>query len=87
MITRKISVTTGSRLHFGLLSLKTTGERLFGGLGLMVDRPGLNLLATPSVRWEATGPLHERLVQVAENVARELVHRGLECRPLAFRVE
>ncbi|QDV49168.1 beta-ribofuranosylaminobenzene 5'-phosphate synthase family protein [Gimesia fumaroli] len=36
---REVRITTGSRLHWGLLSLAPTTGREFGGIGLMVDAP------------------------------------------------
>ena len=35
-----VVVTTGARLHFGLLAHGQVGCREFGGIGLMIDRPG-----------------------------------------------
>lgn len=36
----QLTVRTGARLHFGLLARGQPGRREFGGLGLMIDRPG-----------------------------------------------
>src|SRR5262249_24543857 len=64
-----IRVHTASRLHFGLLNLglvKTWSDldgqsvipaRHFGGVGLMVEEPGLQLEVQLSNEWSATGPL------------------------------
>ena len=35
-----VAVTTGSRLHFGLLTHRPESGREFGGLGVMIDSPG-----------------------------------------------
>mgnify|MGYP002622773470 CR=1 FL=1 len=35
----RVTVTTGSRLHFGPLAVRPTTGREFGGIGLMVDAP------------------------------------------------
>jgi beta-RFAP synthase len=46
------SVSTGSRLHFGLLAyggLPRDGGRQFGGAGMMIDEPGVCLQAVPDV--------------------------------------
>jgi len=67
-------VTAPSRLHFGLLSLPAAGferwpgldglpglpVRHFGGVGLMVDRPGLAVRVEPAAEWSAAGPLADR---------------------------
>lgn len=47
MISR-VQVTTGARLHFGLLSHHPVGGRRFGGAGLMIDSPGFQIEATRS---------------------------------------
>jgi predicted sugar kinase len=65
-----IRVATASRLHFGLLGLAAATERwhdregaptlparTFGGVGLMVERPGIILRAEPADAWSAVGPL------------------------------
>jgi beta-ribofuranosylaminobenzene 5'-phosphate synthase len=76
-----IQVQTGSRLHFGLLSLPAEkywpnhhGEEVvpsqrFGGVGLMVDRPGLRLSVSPAQSWSAAGPLAERALAFANRFA------------------
>ncbi len=51
VMSREVSVTTGSRLHWGLLSLAPATGREFGGIGLMVDEPSLML----SARLSSTG--------------------------------
>ena len=57
-------LTTGTRLHFGLLALG--GPRRFGGVGLMIDSPSLTLTATPAAAWQAEGPLAERALHFAQ---------------------
>lgn len=39
----RVIVSTGARLHFGLLSHAAPAQRQFGGIGLMVDQPGFRL--------------------------------------------
>ena len=41
-----VSIRTGARLHFGPLSYRPETGRSFGGIGLMVERPGVELTAT-----------------------------------------
>lgn len=62
MMTR---VVAPSRLHFGLFNVPTRGEhhpeeRAFGGIGLMVDAPGLVITAKPEETWQFEGPLASR---------------------------
>ena len=72
---------TPSRLHFGLLALGPQAPRQFGGVGLMIDAPGLRLSASPSRAWEASGPLASRALAVAERAAAALTRRGIEAKP------
>ncbi|MGL6097240.1 MAG: beta-ribofuranosylaminobenzene 5'-phosphate synthase family protein [Fimbriiglobus sp.] len=85
-------VVAPSRLHFGLLHVPVPGlthwpdglpVRAFGGLGLMIDQPGLEVRAEPADEWAAAGPHADR----ALGFARQIV----EARPswfgrLRFRV-
>src|SRR4051794_15902889 len=64
-----IRVTTGSRLHFGLIGLGADAPRRFGGVGLMVERPGLSLRAEDAAEWSASGPLAERALGFARRFA------------------
>lgn len=92
-------VTAPSRLHFGLLSLPADGHdrwpgldgtaglpvRHFGGVGLMVDRPGLAVTVAPEDHWAATGPLASRALAVAQTFVESLpVERR---RPFRITVE
>jgi beta-RFAP synthase len=74
-------VETGSRLHFGLLSLAAEGQRWpdregretiparrFGGAGLMIDEPGVAVRVEPADEWAAEGPLAGRALEVARVV-------------------
>ena len=73
-----VRVWTPSRLHFGLLNLGGDGEawpdrhgrrvlpaRRFGGVGLMVDRPGVQVAASACAEWSADGPLADRALAFA----------------------
>src|SRR5262249_3303598 len=72
-----VTVEAYSRLHFGLLnpSGEDANVRRFGGVGLMIERPGLRLHVRASSSWSATGPLAERALSFArrftENTRRE----------------
>ncbi|MDB5335235.1 MAG: hypothetical protein JWN70_854 [Planctomycetaceae bacterium] len=41
----RVTVSTGARLHFGLLAHAPQAKRQFGGVGLMVEHPGFRLTA------------------------------------------
>jgi beta-ribofuranosylaminobenzene 5'-phosphate synthase len=56
---------TPSRLHFGLLSFGRGDQRQFGGVGLMIRRPGLRLEASPADEFETAGLMAERTCEFA----------------------
>jgi beta-ribofuranosylaminobenzene 5'-phosphate synthase len=84
-----IRVRANSRLHFGLLSLPTEdgtawpdlqGEpaiptRQFGGVGLMVRDPGIQIALRPAATWSAEGPLAERALALARRFVLTLAER------------
>ena len=53
---RRVTIETGARLHFGLLSHRPQTGRHFGGAGLMIDSPGVKLTASPASHDEVLGP-------------------------------
>ncbi|MFM8271573.1 MAG: beta-RFAP synthase [Gemmata sp.] len=59
-----IRVVAPSRLHFGLFRVPTAGEpggaRAFGGVGLMVEHPGLVVTVRPAESWQVEGALASR---------------------------
>jgi beta-RFAP synthase len=60
-----VVVTTGSRLHFGLLAHGQSGSREFGGIGVMIDRPGFVVRAQSAPVDELLcGAWHERVAAV-----------------------
>lgn len=75
-----VRIITGSRLHFGLFSLPVRGvshwsnaegqptlpARHFGGVGLMVDQPGVEITVQRARDWSARGPSAERALQFAQ---------------------
>jgi beta-RFAP synthase len=79
-----IHLRAPSRLHFGLLSLSRAepwpnllGEpavspRQFGGAGLMIEEPGIQLTAQAAADWSAQGPLAERALEYARRFAQTL---------------
>jgi beta-RFAP synthase len=57
---REVHVTAPSRLHFGLMSLGQFGARQYGGVGAMIERPGLELRVSPARYLTCEGRLAER---------------------------
>jgi beta-ribofuranosylaminobenzene 5'-phosphate synthase len=82
--TKIVHVRAPSRLHFGLLSVPAAHEsglwpdvadeetipaRYFGGVGLMVEAPGIQVMARPSSEWSAEGLLRARALAFARQLA------------------
>jgi beta-RFAP synthase len=63
-----IRICTGSRLHFGLLMTGGPAGRRFGGVGLMIDEPGMEITAEAADAWSVDGPLAERADSVLRHV-------------------
>lgn len=64
-----VEVTTPSRLHFGMLAFGQPEGRQFGGLGAMIDQPGLRLRLSGADQFAAAGPLATRIERAARRVA------------------
>ena len=67
-----VRVTTPSRLHFGLFSFGRTDGRQHGGVGAMLERPGVRLTIERAERTAASGPLAERAVEFTNRVVQTL---------------
>lgn len=65
---RTIEVTTPSRLHFGMFSFGRADVRQFGGVGVMIDRPGVHLRISPAARFSTRGPLEQRVAAVVDRL-------------------
>lgn len=63
-------ITTGARLHLGLLDTAAP----FGGVGAMLDGPATRVRVRPAPCFGACGPAADRVVQVAQRFA---AHFGL----------
>jgi beta-ribofuranosylaminobenzene 5'-phosphate synthase len=62
----KVYVKTPARLHFGLIDLNGDLGRLFGGIGVGIDRPNVILEAQPSERLAVAGERNERVKALAK---------------------
>ena len=67
----RLRLRTPSRLHFGLLGWGPQAARQFGGVGLMIEEPGLELIAEPAPDWSVDGPLAPRVEQIAPALVEE----------------
>jgi beta-RFAP synthase len=61
---RIVHVAAPSRLHFGLWSMGGEG-RQFGGVGAMIERPGLKLQIDSAAAFAVSGPLAGRALRFA----------------------
>ena len=62
----KVYVKTPARLHLGLIDLNGDLGRLFGGLGVGIDRPNVILEAQPSETLAVTGEKTEQVKMLAK---------------------
>ncbi|GAC1448021.1 MAG: beta-ribofuranosylaminobenzene 5'-phosphate synthase [Isosphaeraceae bacterium] len=81
----RLRVRVPGRLHFGLLGWGVLDRRQFGGVGLMIEQPGLEVVVERSGHWDAEGPLAERALRIVREVATQLKEGGLDCGPLIVR--
>jgi beta-RFAP synthase len=89
-----ISVVTGSRIHFGLARVlqslhgwpgNISGYCRYAGIGLMTERPGLTIRASPAKNWSAEGPLGHRTLEFAQRLGPALCCDDIP--PLHFSTE
>lgn len=67
-----VEVRAPSRLHFGMFSFGRVDARQFGGVGVMVEQPGLHLRLSAAAELSASGPGADRALQYARRVAEHL---------------
>ena len=75
----RLRIRTASRLHFGLLGWGPRVVRQFGGVGLMVESPGIEIIAEPAGHWTFEGRLAERV----RNIVLLVQERNVECADIA----
>src|SRR6516165_10651895 len=82
----RLYVRTPSRLHFGLLGWGPQARRQFGGLGLMIESPGITLSAEPAGSWGAAGPLAARVVRLLQSLPPRLAEAGIRVQPVQIAI-
>jgi beta-ribofuranosylaminobenzene 5'-phosphate synthase len=82
----RVHVSTPSRLHFGLLRLHETEGRSFGGLGMMIDRPRVELTITPALDWSVSGVATNREIQFAQRALESLPAASTQISALSIHV-
>ena len=84
-MSQRVVVSAPSRLHFGLAALAPHGTRRgYGGVGLMIDAPRLELTFQPANQFTVRGAPIDRVRDVADRCAAVW---GLARLPLAINVE
>jgi beta-RFAP synthase len=63
---RTVHVRAPCRLHFGMFSFGHADRSQFGGVGLMIDPPAVEITISPAPRFHAAGSLAERAALFAE---------------------
>jgi beta-ribofuranosylaminobenzene 5'-phosphate synthase len=64
-----LQVRAPCRLHFGMLSFGCVDRTQFGGVGMMIQPPAVELTIAPAQRFTAAGTLAERVEQFARSAA------------------
>ena len=70
-MSREIHVSAASRLHFGMFSFGHADQRQFGGVGMMVNRPRVELAVAEGTTLQVSGPLAERVTRTIRRLGRE----------------
>lgn len=65
-----VEVRTPARAHLGMMSFGRADVRSFGGVGVMLDRPGVHVRLRRAGRLEARGPHAERALEFARSCGR-----------------
>jgi beta-ribofuranosylaminobenzene 5'-phosphate synthase len=87
MTSRRLHVRTPSRLHFGLLGWGPQVARQFGGVGLMIDSPGIELTAEPAPHWIAEGRLASRVERIVAQLCERSAEAGISLTPARLCIE
>ena len=87
MKSHRVHVRTPSRLHFGLLGWGPEVVRQFGGVGLMIESPGIKLTAEPALRWMTDGLLAARVSRIITQLCEQSVDSGINLIPAHLCVE
>jgi beta-ribofuranosylaminobenzene 5'-phosphate synthase len=82
-----IRIRTPSRLHFGLLAWGAQATRQFGGVGLMIESPTIEVRAAVAPTWIASGPLASRVEQVVGQLQRQASEIGMTLPPCRIEIE
>ncbi len=73
----RLQIRTPSRLHFGLFGWGPEIARQFGGVGLMIEAPGVKVVVERAAEWSAQGPLASRLEAIIAQLRARSLESGL----------
>jgi beta-RFAP synthase len=86
MTGQRLHVWTPSRLHFGLLGWGPGTRRQFGGIGLMIESPAVELIVEPGTSLVADGPLADRVNRILDGLRDRFSELGSQLPPVAIRI-
>jgi beta-ribofuranosylaminobenzene 5'-phosphate synthase len=66
-MTRSVHIRTPCRLHFGMFSFGHADQPQFGGVGMMIDPPAVELDIVSAAHLDIRGPLANRVRQFVES--------------------
>lgn len=66
---KRIRIHAPCRLHFGMFSFGHADQPQFGGVGVMVNPPAVEIEITPAAEFSVTGTHFERVYQFAKTAA------------------
>jgi len=69
-MSHSVRVRTPCRLHFGMFSFGRSDHPRFGGVGVMIEPPSVEVTFSPSERFDVRGDHSERARQFAEMASR-----------------
>jgi len=80
-----VRITAPSRLHFGLLRFAQAEGPSYGGLGMMIDRPCLQVELQPASQWKAAGPRADRALLHAKLALQTWPHPTIHALEICVR--
>jgi beta-RFAP synthase len=83
----RVRIHTASRLHFGLLGWGQDAPRQFGGVGLMIEDPGIVLLAEQAREPDAEGLLAIRVRNLLADIPGRLADLGFAAPANSARIQ
>ncbi|MHB1558481.1 MAG: beta-ribofuranosylaminobenzene 5'-phosphate synthase family protein [Isosphaeraceae bacterium] len=82
----RLLIRTPSRLHFGLLGWGPGAKRQFGGLGLMIRSPDIEMTVEPAATQRVAGPLSDRVERILGTLRGQFAEIGIHPSPVAIRI-